>query len=49
MNKWLIKYSENSLPTDIDNKKIIYLTPDATEEMESYECDNIYIIGGLID
>lgn len=48
MKSWLLNYSQNS-EIDFSKDKVIYLTPDAQEDMEEYQKDHIYIIGGMID
>jgi len=51
---WKASFKEENLQELIDanifgNKEIIYLSPDADEELESFEKDKVYIIGGLVD
>ncbi|XP_065890504.1 tRNA methyltransferase 10 homolog B-like [Dysidea avara] len=37
-------------PTDIfDCSKLVYLTPDAKDDLLTLEKDNVYIVGGLVD
>ena len=53
LSKWFIKaYQEDILEIEEFNKKkeeLIYLSPDAEEELETIEKDKVYIIGGLVD
>ncbi|CCD71333.1 RNA (guanine-9-)-methyltransferase domain-containing protein 1 [Caenorhabditis elegans] len=42
--------TENGLETyENHSKNVIYLSPDATEELESVDDDKIYVIGGIVD
>ena len=33
----------------ISGEKVVYLSPDAEEELEGLDEDTVYVIGGLVD
>lgn len=53
-HKWQVKYDSRSLSNMITDgyfgeKEIIYLSPDAEEELTSFDREKVYIIGGIVD
>lgn len=46
---WPIKISDEALTCVHDAKKIVYLTHDAEDVLESLNEDDVYVIGGIVD
>ncbi|KAF7456623.1 tRNA (guanine-N1)-methyltransferase [Cryptosporidium felis] len=49
MNKWFMKFHEKPFWEVFPVEKVVVLSPDSSEELEEFEPDKIYIIGGLVD
>lgn len=49
MNKWFMKLHEKPFWEIFPTSKIVVLSPDSTEELEEFEPDKVYIVGGLVD
>ncbi|KAH7649075.1 hypothetical protein FG379_001664 [Cryptosporidium bovis] len=49
MNKWLMELHEKPFWEVFPLGKIVVLSPDSTEELEEFEPDKVYVIGGLVD
>ncbi|KAJ1605803.1 hypothetical protein OJ253_3009 [Cryptosporidium canis] len=49
MSKWLMKLHERPFWEIFPLEQIVVLSPDSTEELEEFEPDKVYIIGGLVD
>lgn len=54
MTRWKATFESRSLYQLIEDgafgdRQVIYLSPDADEELESFDKDSVYVIGGLID
>lgn len=48
--KWDMSFSqEHFLSSHPDKEKIVYLTPDTDDVLETIEADKVYIIGGIVD
>ncbi|KAH8739079.1 hypothetical protein FG386_000946 [Cryptosporidium ryanae] len=49
MNKWIMELHERPFWEVFPLEKIVVLSPDSNEELEEFEPDKVYIIGGLVD
>ncbi|EAK88191.1 conserved protein [Cryptosporidium parvum Iowa II] len=49
MNKWFMKLHEKPFWEVFPLSQIVVLSPDSSEELEEFEPDKVYIIGGLVD
>lgn len=54
MTKWKVTFEPRSLLNLIeddafDGRDVVYLSPDAEEELEHFDKETIYVIGGLVD
>lgn len=49
MNKWLMKLHEKPFWEIFPISQIVVLSPDSTEELQEFEPDKVYVIGGLVD
>jgi len=51
LDKWPLHRHEEAFwdVEGLDHSKMIYLSPDATEELDEVEKDSIFIIGGIVD
>ena len=47
--KWLVELRDKDYLESVEAEKLVYLSGDAEEEMESFDKEKIYIIGGLVD
>ncbi|CAD6199440.1 unnamed protein product [Caenorhabditis auriculariae] len=41
--------SSSSLAENFDRNRVVYLSPDADEELESVEDGHVYVLGGIVD
>lgn len=54
LNNWKANFEKRTLlemvaEGDLKGEKVVYLSPDAENELEEFKPDEIYVIGGLID
>jgi len=44
-----VNFLEKPIPESFLKKNIVYLTPDATQALQSLETNTVYVLGGLVD
>jgi len=45
----IVNFLEKPIPESFLKKNIVYLTPDATQALQSLETNTVYVLGGLVD
>jgi tRNA (guanine9-N1)-methyltransferase len=48
-SKWLVTCHEDSFSNHFSKDRLVYLSADATEELEDLESGMVYVIGALVD